>query len=170
MKRYEYLKKQLDNENNLKVLLLSHNAFWTELQKLSHYYKNFELTVNGGSTLYLEMYKERLNNDYDLILFYSSEGYQENELLYLKNLAYQISNDNNKRVTIGYSYILPKDKRIYENIPEEIKLISFKDSSELEEITYGIEYFNTLDLTTLALTKHKELENTKTLKKENGFY
>lgn len=116
------------------------------------------------------MYKERLNNDYDLILFYSSEGYKENELLYLKNLAYQISNNNNKRVTIGYSYILPKDKRIYENIPEEIKLISFKDSNELEEITYDIEYFNTLDLAILALTKHNELENTKTLKKENRIY
>lgn len=116
------------------------------------------------------MYKERLKNDYDLILFYSSEGYKANELLYLKNIAHQISNDNSKRVTIGYSYILPKDKRIYENIPEEIKLISFKDSSELEEITYGIEYFNILDLTTLALTKHNELENTKTLKKENKLY
>ena len=116
------------------------------------------------------MYKERLNNDYDLILFYSSEGYQENELLYLKNLAYQISNDKEKRGTIGYSYILPKDKRIYENIPEEIKLINFKDSSELEEITYGIEYFNTLDLAILALTKLNELENAKTLKKKNKLY
>ena len=167
MKRYEYLKKQLDNENNLKVLLLSHNAFWTELQKLSHYYKNFELAVNGGSTLYLEMYRERLNNDYDLVLFYSSEGYKANELLYLKNLAYQISNDNSKRVTIGYSYILPKDKRICEDILEEIKLISFKDYIEHEETTYGIEYFNTLDLATLALNGHNELETAKTLKKEN---
>ena len=88
MKRYKYLKQQLDTKNNFKVLLLSHNAFWNKKQKLSHYYKNFELTVNGGSTLYLEMYKEQLNNDYDLILFYSSEGYKANELLYLKNLAY----------------------------------------------------------------------------------
>ena len=167
MKRYEYLTMQLDNGNILKVLLLSHNAYWTELQGLSDYYKNLELKVNGESTTYLEMYKNQLEIDYDLILFYSSEQYQEDELLYLKELAFQISNDNNKRVTIGYSYILPKDKRICEDILEEIKLISFKDYIEHEETTYGIEYFNTLDLATLALNEHNELENVKTLKKEN---
>ena len=132
------------------------------------FYRNLEVTVNGGSTLYLDMDKYQLEKDYDLILFYSSEEYNADELLKLKNIAFEKSNDNDSRVSIGYSYILPESERIFSDIKEQIRLVSFKDCVENNEITYGVEYFNTLDLINMTLNFHNELENSKVLTKYNN--
>ena len=161
MKKYDYLEGILKKGEKLKVLLLSHNSYWNELQNMSEFYQNLELTLNGGSTLYLDMDKYQLEKDYDLILFYSNEEYSEDELLKLKNIAFEKSNDNDSRVSIGYSYILPENERLSDEECEQIKLVSFKNCIENNEITYGAEYFNTLDLMTMTLIFHNGLENKK---------
>lgn len=160
MKTYNYLADILEKSINLKVLLLSHNAYWNELQKVALYYRNFKLTENGGSTSYLDI-NDQNKMDYDLILFYSSEKYQENESVKLKEIAMKISEENNKRVTVGYSYILPAEERTIADINEEVLLYSVKNGQEQIQKSDGIEYLNTLDLLTLTLTFHNELENQK---------
>ena len=155
-----YFYDELDTGRELNVLLLSHNVFWPELQRINHYYKNFNLTVYGGSTLYLERTKQPINYDFDLILFYSSNYYEKKELLKLKEIAFDISEEKKKRVTIGYSYIIPT------KMVEKVKLVSFKDCVETEETTYGIQCFNPRDLLEMTLVAHDTLENQKKLIKK----
>lgn len=166
MKSKNYLFEELDKGRSLSVLLLSHNAYWPDLQRIEPHYKNFNLTFTGGSILYLEMTRRPIKYDFDLILFFGNSFYEEKELLKLKEIAFDISEKEDKRVTIGYSYIIPKEERQYKEISEEVKLVSFKDSKEIEETTYGIEYFNPQCLAQMTLVTHDNLDKQKTFIKK----
>lgn len=105
-----YLINKLEDGNNLDIVLLSHNAYWHEIQKLDNHFENCNVVVFGASTSYIKLADIQRRNKIEnsnLIIFYSSEFYNEKELGELKNIAFRISNDKNKRVSIGYLYCIP---------------------------------------------------------------
>lgn len=149
-----YLIGKLEEGKNLNIVLLSHNAYWPEIQKLGNHFENCNVVVFGGSTSYMKSADiQRLNqiDNCDLIIFYSSGFYNEGELTELKDLAFRISNDKNKRVSIGYSYCIPVEQRLHEGISEQIKIVSFKNGEESIEDAYPTPYFTAYDLAELTL-------------------
>lgn len=165
-----YLINQLNEERNLNIVLLSHNSHWPELQIPTSHFNNCKVSVFGSSTSYMTLKNNTLKNA-DLIIYYSNEYYSEHELNTLKNIAFEISNNENKRVSIGYSYFIPHEQRKYENISQQIKIISFKDNEEYNEETYLEEYFSTKDLTelTLATADYLDIEKQKKKEKKHNF-
>lgn len=75
-------------------------------------------------------------------------------------MAFEVSNNNNKRVSIGYSYMIPIDERIDDRL-QKIKIVSFKNNDKREETTYGYPYFTPLNLANTVVKKHNELETSK---------
>lgn len=162
--------QRLENGTETKMLLLSHNASWTRLQMLERRYENFELEVFGQGTTYINMRlrkKGYILPDVDFIVFYSSSYYDPDELEYLKKLAKQYSIDGQKRVTVGYSFVVPEEKRSSKDITDAIVMSSIKNGSEdggalldaPEEM-----YFTPLALTDIVTEFHENFE--KSLKEE----
>lgn len=158
----KYLISKLDSGEELKFVVLSHNAYWSSLQALREYYKNLKFRLFGGSYYDLEMFKVMPNElgDYDYILFFSSLGYDENEILNLKKLANEISTNEDKRVTIGYSYTMESNKR-HEDVMDEVLLCSIKNGQVYEDIQpcSSMYSWNIRDLAGVTLKFH-ELSNT----------
>lgn len=82
-----------------------------------------------------------------------------------KKIGQKISAENNKRVTIGYVYFIPREERINPNIVSELKIISLKNDAEYEETISIEESYNLISLADIIVEKHNELENQKVLKK-----
>lgn len=131
-----YLIDRLKDGKELNITLLSHNAYWYELEKLNRHFDNCSVQAFGDGTSYIKLADiERLLQleNSDLIVWYSSRPYSEREMLELKNIAFEISNNKNKRVSIGYSFSVPQEQRIDKNVSEKINIISFYNSSIFEE-------------------------------------
>lgn len=162
MEKPIYFLEELKNNRDLKVMFISHNSYWADLIKFANKYPHFKLDAYGESGFY---YHEQNLKNYDLFFHYSSGYYNQDDLLYLEEKAFRISNDENKRVSIGYSYMIPMNERKYENISEEMKIVSFKDSIRIEE-TIPIERYNSspLILVNQLLLTADELDNQKVKK------
>ena len=148
------LTKELENGRNLNIILLSHNAFWSGVRKLETRFANCHVTVFGGSTTCIGLSTpEKQSNieDCDLIIFYSSSYYNEEEIQKLESMAFDASMKNNKRVSIGYQYLINKEDSPYMAMIEKIQIISFKEGREIIEDTYPIPYSNIKDLIELTL-------------------
>lgn len=151
----DHLISTLKEGRNLNISLLSHNAYWPEIQKLNNHFKNCNVMVFGGSTTYIKLANEKRHNEIknsDLFILYSSEFYNEEELAELKDIAFTIANDKEKRVSIGYLYQIPVEQRPHQSISEQIKIVSFKNDEEIIEETYPTPYFTPYDLINLTLT------------------
>lgn len=161
-----YLISQLKDGRNLDITLLSHNSEWTRVELLQRHYKNCNVKIFGSDTSYLIMARAWNNEKYkkvadsDLIVFYSPRFFDENEINYLKNLALAISNIKNKRVTIGYQYLIKEQDKVR----DQVQIISFKEDEVLSQITYS-EHYGAYYLTEMTLVSHDsyELENSKKL-------
>ena len=95
-----YLLSQLEQKRNLKIALLSHNAYWIQVEKLKRFFNNVDVKVFGSGTAYLRMAKNnkhRQIDDSDLIIFYSSDYYDADEIDYLKMVASNISKEKNPK-------------------------------------------------------------------------
>lgn len=162
MKNENYLVNELDKGRNIKIMFVSHNAYWSNLTIINNRYKNCKVDISGECTFF--GWNRQLDN-YDLIFFYSSSFFDEEDLKKLEQIASKISEEENKRVTVGYSYIIPIDKRKVENMSEEIKIVSFKNSIKNEEDIPIDRYSSTpLILAELLLKTADELDNQKTKK------
>lgn len=156
--------QRLENGTETKMLLLSHNALWPELQRFERRYENFELEIFGENTVYINI---QLRNkgytlpDVDFIVFYSSTFYDSDELEYLKKLAMQYSIDGQKRVTVGYSFVVPEEKRSSKEITDAIEIYSVKNGGEdggaLLDAPESM-YFTTLALTDIVTEYHEIFE------------
>lgn len=165
-KTTSYLIRKLEEGKNLDIIILSHNACWPEIQNLDNHFENCNVMFFGETTSDLKLANNQQIENCDLIILYSSETYNEAELIDLKNIAYKISNDKNKRVSIGYSYYIPVEQRPYENISKQIKIVSFKNAEEVIEDTYPTPYFTAYDLIelTLATADNYDIGSTKVKK------
>lgn len=165
----KYLMNRLEDGNCLNIVLLSHNAYWPEIQKLDHHFENCNVVVFGSSTSYIRIAdnqkREKIENS-DLIIFYSSGFYNEKGLTELKDIAFRISNNKNKRVSIGYLYCIPVEQRLDENISGKIKIVSFKNGEEVTEEVYPTPYFSAYDLAELTLAMADSYDSVKQRKLE----
>ena len=170
----KYLLSRLNSGDLLKFVVLSHNAYWSDFQTLKDHYNNLDFILFGGSYYDLEMYRvgaEQLK-DYDFVLFFSSNQYDENEMLKLKRLVIDISNSGDKRVTFGYSYVLSNEKRT-KDVMDEVLLFSVKKEDayfDIHTCSYTTNW-NIRDLAGLTLkfhelSKKKERQDIKQKKKK----
>lgn len=159
-----YFIKRLQEGMDTRVMLMAHNAYWYQLQKFQDIYNNFKVDVFGSGTAYARIRKEDVPKDCDFIILDGSDFYKDDEYIETKKMALKISEENNKRVSIGYVYIIPIDKRIDYNIDSEIKIASFKNGEIVEE-TISISSYDLLTLADIIVKKHKVLENQTILKK-----
>jgi len=149
-------------EDNIKILYMSHSDMWAYFRKIEEENNNMSVDFYRGSTYYIK--NRRQYEDCDFIIFFSSCGYADFEDKELKQLASRISIEKGKRVSVGYSYLIPKEKRTNLLKQEEIKIYSFKDGIEYEDTVNSPEYFTPINLFELVLFAHDELENPKTKK------
>lgn len=167
----KYLINRLKDGNHLNIVLLSHNAYWPEVQKLDHHFENCNVVVFGSSTSYIKIadsQKRKKMENSDLIIFYSSGFYNEKGLAELKDIASRISSKKNKRVSIGYLYCIPFEQRSDENISGKIKIVSFKNGEEVTEEAYPTPYFSTYDLAELTLAMADSYDSVKGRKLEKS--
>lgn len=149
-----YLIKKLEDGNNLDIIVLANNEYWPEIQEVTNHFKNLSISFFEDFTSYIKTKETQTHNQMgnnDLIIFYSSDGYNEQKLLELKDIAFRISNYKNKRVSIGYLYYIPVEQRPCESISKQIEIASFKNGEEIIEKTYPTPYFTALDLAELTL-------------------
>lgn len=165
-KQNNNLINRLEDNVPTNIALFSHNSVWPYLQVYEDHYKNCTIDVYGESVTYIGIQKKKPVES-DIILFFSSKQFEDDELNKLKEIAFSISEDKQKRVSIGYSYIVPKSEREDDSIADQVRLISFKNSIEDEETTWGINSFHIIDLLEMTLSRHNELENQMTIKKTN---
>lgn len=153
-----------NKNDNIKMLYLSHSNMWECLEKIKEDNDNVSIDFYKGSTYYIK--NKNQYEDCDFIIFYSSFGYADFEEHELKELGSRISNQKGKRVSVGYSYVIPKEQRtdLLKNL--EVKIYSFKEESEYEDTISAPEYFTPIDLMKLVISIHSELENSKIKKIE----
>lgn len=117
----------MDDGTDIKIIFMSHNAYWPELQILNERYDNCKIDIFGSGPVYISLRRDYILEDCDLILFYSSRFFDEYELNQIKQIAYEISQNKAKRVSIGYSYVIPLEEREDKDITNEVRVISFKN-------------------------------------------
>lgn len=153
----------------MKALYISHRAYWYYLSTLEKKYDGLEIdyieyTISDTTTT-----TELKNfNDYDYIIYFSTNYVEDNIRRLLTSLATKTSSKKDKRVTVGYSYILPENKRINQDIFCEVELISVKNNLKTNRIIKEDPVkpkFNPLDLTKMVINEHNELENQKVKKR-----
>lgn len=152
-----YLLSQLEQKRNINIALLSHNAYWTQVEKLKRSFNNVDVKVFGSGTAYLRMAKnnkQRQIDDSDLIIFYSSDYYDADEIDYLKMVASNISKEKNKRVSIGYLYFIKEE----EKTSQQIYIVSFKDGEEEQGIIYPESHCDAYNLAEITLLEHDNFE------------
>lgn len=165
--REDYLINNLEQGRNLNILLLSHNAYWPSMQKLENHFQNCNIQIYGDSTSYIRLASKERNKQIencDLIIFYSSVSYDEDEIMELKDIASRVSEEKGKRVSIGYSYVIPKEQKPYPRVDSQVKIISFNNSQEIETTGYAPEYFTPYDLTELVLAAHDDYDTKEKVK------
>lgn len=110
------------------------------------------------------MRKNDILKDCDFIILDGSDLYNDCEFYEIKRMAMKMSEENNKRVSMGYVYSLPYDKRQDPNMSSEIKIASFKNNSENEE-TIPVSSYDLLTLADIIVKTHNELDSLKVLQK-----
>lgn len=157
--------ERLNQGIDTRLMLMVHNAYWNKFQKLDRIYNNFHVYIFGNGIGYVIRRKEAIPKDCDFILLDCSNFFSKVDLDITKLIGQKISEENNKRVTIGYVYSIPTEERIDPNISNELKIISFKNNIE-DETTISIEDdYNLISIAGLITKKHNELEEQMTLKK-----
>jgi len=159
-----HLIKRLEEGKNTKVMLMAHPAYSLQLEKFKRRYNNFEVYVFGSGTAYARMRKNDIPKDCDFIILDSSDFYRDDEFCETRKMAMKMSEENNKRVSMGYAYSIPIDKRLNPNIYSEIKIVSFKNG-DFEEETIPISSYDLLTLADMIVETHNRLENQISLQK-----
>lgn len=156
--------KRLEEGKNTVVMLMAHNAIQCQLEKFKRIYSNFAITTFGSGTAYARMRKNDIPKDCDFIILDSSDYYREDELFEVSNMAMQMSEENNKRVSMVYAYFIPIEERTDLEISSEIKIASFKNG-DVDEKTISLSDYDLLTLADIIVETHDELENQITLQK-----
>lgn len=157
--------KELEKGRNIHICFMSHNAYWGPLWSINQNSRNCQIDTFDESTSDLPVCR-KTNNDYDLILLFSSSFYREDELSHLKKMANEISKMQNKRVTVGYSHVIPMEKRVHLGVSGEIKIISVKEDNVYQETIPTMDnYFTQIDFLNRMEAKHDELESIQVKKK-----
>lgn len=129
------------------------------MNRINREHANCEIDIFGGGISYIVNHRNYVLDDCDLMAFYSSAPYELQKIEDILNIAFKISNEKQKRVSVGYSYVLPLAERKCENISEEIRIVSFHDCVVYDETTDAIQYFTPENLIEMVAVIHDELEH-----------
>lgn len=155
-----YLLDNLKKGRKLNVVLASHNAHWVELQIIHNHFKDFNLKVMFDRPLDIE-YDGQKVEDCDIIVCFTSKYYDEKVFEKIKELGIRISNQNDKRVTIGYS-TLPKENE------NSVHILSIKDSKIVKEDVAKLPRFTSTVLTNIVLCMHDCYIKQDSINKQNS--
>ncbi len=174
IKNEDYFVEQLKNNRNFKVCYMIHNAYWPFFIELNDRFSCCRIDFFGSGVAYLEIanhsnFYKKPQNDYDIIILEantSNEFYEDN-IEYLKAWSKTISSIEKKRVTIGYTRFLPKEKRTEGNT-KELNIISYNSESECDYedkvlISSSYSTFNEVDLLNFVAEKHDSLNGRQSL-------
>ena len=166
MKGFEdsYFINRLEEGKYISLMLMAHNAYWCQLERFQKPFSNFKLSIFGSGTSYARMRKNDIPKDADFILLDTGDFYNEYEYFFAKDLANNISNKKNKRVTFGYLYVIPAEERIDKSISCEFKITSIKNEEIDEEKISVASHNGLLELVDMIVKTHNDLENQKDLK------
>ena len=151
--------KRLKTGIDTKVMLMCHNAYSYQLEKFKSVYNNLKLSIFGSGTAYARIRKKDIPDNCDFIILDGSEEYSEVEYNEIKRYAINLSEKNNKRVTAGYVYFIPVDKRVNSDIPCELIIISYKNNNENETVIPMSSDYDLLTLADIIVDTHNSLEN-----------
>ena len=166
MKGFEdsYFINRLEEGKYTSLMLMAHNAYWCQLERFQKLFSNFKLSIFGSGTSYARMRKNDIPKDADFILLDTGDFYSEYEYFFAKDLAKNISNKKNKRVTFGYLYVIPEEDRIDKGMSCEFKITSIKNNDIDEENISIASHGGLLELADMIVKTHECLENQKDLK------
>lgn len=139
--RSNYLIKQLDKGRHVKIIYMSHNAYWTYLQHLDLEYENCNADIYGKSTCYIHHEAK----DVDLLVLYSSKFYEEDEMEKMQEIA--LINSAIKPISVGYSYLCGNNGR-------EIKIVCYSNGKREYEVTLSGWEHNHQDLIDVTFETH----------------
>lgn len=150
---------QLENGRKLDILLISERKYFMNLIGLHKIYPNLNVRVLEK----IDNIENKLGemDNIDIIINYSSEKENLADLSKLEELALKCSSENNKRVTIGYSYIdyynFGLDNIIFTSYKEKVDVIKqFEIDND----------YTPYDLLQIILNEHDNLEKSKILCKK----
>lgn len=143
----------------MNVLMLSNKIEWSYLSQFEESGVEFNINITGDLTDDLEK-----NDDYDFIVCHSTDQFKEEKLMKLKELALNVSNNNNKRVSVGYYYL---NTGVNYGSVEEIKILSFKNGDVYEMTVPSMPDFSAGELAQLVESNHKALDNQKVNQRSN---
>lgn len=163
-----YYEKLLESGVKLSSCVMSHNAYWSYFMGLQERYPDVCINTFGGSISYLNSAIRNYPNDYcydkyDLFLLASSDLFDEDHLEKLEKIAIKMS-ENNKRITVGYSYIVENQGCSSYNLKSYLNGIKdFKKEGQLER--YAIDSIQMIDLMAEVHMKlNNKIDNEETLK------
>lgn len=143
-KYYENILKNINKNKKMEMVMIS-NDLITENTIIEE--KNFKAYI-FKSIEDFEKNNKKIN-DCDVIIFNSDYLYNEDELNTIKKYALNISNNNNKLVTIGYHYLI-------KNRTREIQRIYLKNNNEHIEYSSPSTLFSILNLIESTIDNHYE--------------
>lgn len=149
--------EELENGRKLDVLLITDKKYLMNLLGLHSFYPNLNVIVLEK----IDNYKRVLEDieNIDIIINYHSENENLADLDQLEEIALKYSIDNNKRVTIGYSYIDPYDKGL-----DNIDLVSYKNKVNVMTQCEIDNDYTPFDLLQITLNEHDDFEKQKVLR------
>lgn len=161
MKNENYIVNELEKGRNLKILFISHNAYGFDLQQLEKF-ENCKIEISSCYA-FKTLRKDKVE-DFDLIFYYSSDYFDVDDLKYLDDKISKISQREQKRVTLGYTYRIPSEEMIDKDLSEKMKIISYNNDVK-DEITTNIDaYTNPLNLAEMILRVSDEFDEIKAKK------
>ena len=154
---YNYLINELNNNRKINLLVIAHNAYCSMHQVASNEYSNYMVdTLPLGLVSYTPS-RVKYYNQYDLLLYYSSTFYEDEELDEIKEFAEKLSINNHKRVVVGYYYIIPKEERVEKDIDFSVDIISYDKGKIEKDLHFDVQELSTLAFTGFVLNKHDEI-------------
>lgn len=161
MKNENYIVNELEKGRNLKILFISHNACLFNLQQLEKF-ENCKIEIS--SRYAFRTLRKNKVEDFDLIFYYSSDYFDVDDLKYLDDMISKISQNEQKRVTLGYTYRIKVEEMIDKNLSEKMKIISYNNDVK-DEITTDVDaHTNPLNLAEMILRISDEFDEIKAKK------
>ena len=157
-----YYQNLLESGEKLNACIMAHNAYWSYFMYLHECYPDVAIHTFPQRPSTLSSIVRRYPDDYsyesyELFVLSSSEIFSDCSLKELRAIAEEVS--KNKRVTIGYSYIVP-NQRYSSYILESYNNgeMDFNNQGDLEEqVTASVQMIN------IVSGKHVELEKSNVL-------
>ena len=149
-----YLINELERGKDVKVLCMCPNICWSALEKIRRRYANFHIDMVENNISDIKARKNFILDDYDYIIFYSLDFFNPSEFEEMKELAFEKSNSG-KKVSLGYSYMIPMQERKDKDISEEFRIMSFKNGTEYEEKSMAFPFFDIMYLSKIFIRRSR---------------